>query len=104
MLEVGLDAGTRTILRRRGNPEGPRLVLSHGNGLAIDLYYPFWSLLAKDFDPFLCDLRNHGWNRVGPRGAPNLPTLVRDHDRILDAIDAHSGSQPNVGVFTPRRH
>ena len=43
--EVRLDADTVTTLRRHGNPDAPRLVLSHGNGLAIDLYYPFWSCL-----------------------------------------------------------
>lgn len=99
VLEVRLDADTSTVLRRHGNPEGPRLVLSHGNGLAIDLYYPFWSLLAADFDLFLYDLRNHGWNDVGPRVAHSVPTLVRDHDLILEAIDSRCGPKPKVGVF-----
>ncbi|MYG75701.1 MAG: hypothetical protein F4198_08970, partial [Acidobacteria bacterium] len=43
--EVEAPDGTRIVLRRHGNADGPRLVLSHGNGLAADLYYPFWSLL-----------------------------------------------------------
>ena len=33
------------ILRRLGDPAKPRLALSHGNGLAIDGYWPFWRLL-----------------------------------------------------------
>ena len=99
VLEVRLDADTRTILRRYGNREGPRLVLSHGNGLAIDLYYPFWSLLEADFDLFVYDLRNHGWNTVGPQSAHSVPTLVRDHDLILEAIDRQCGSKPKIGVF-----
>ncbi len=99
LLEVQLDADTRTVLRRHGNPDGPRLVLSHGNGLAIDLYVPFWSLLAADFDLFVHDLRNHGWNTVGPQRAHSLPTLVQDHDLILEAIDSHFGPKPKVGVF-----
>ena len=99
VLEVRLDADTRTILRRHGNPEGPRLVLSHGNGLAIDLYYPFWSLLAADFDLFLYDLRNHGWNGVGSQAAHSLPTLIRDHDLILEAIDAIADPNPSSGSF-----
>ena len=98
-LEVRLDADTRTVLRRHGNPGRPRLVLSHGNGLAIDLYYPFWSLLAADFDLFVYDLRNHGWNSVGPRAAHNVPTLVRDHDLIIEAIDSHFDPRPRMGVF-----
>ena len=45
--EVNMEDGAVIFLRRHGNPAGPRLVLSHGNGLAIDLYYPFWSLLLR---------------------------------------------------------
>ena len=97
--EVQLDDDTVTILRRHGNPAGPRLVLSHGNGLAIDLYYPFWSLLAEDFDLVIFDFRNHGWNTVGPRANHNVPTLVRDHLCIFEAIDRHYGNKPKIGIF-----
>ena len=97
--EVRVDDDTVVTLRRHGNPEGPRLVLSHGNGLAIDLYYPFWSLLAVDFDLIVFDLRNHGWNAVTALEYHNVPTLVLDHDRIMQAIDRHYGSKPKVGVF-----
>ena len=96
---VAVDDDTLITLRRHGNPDGPRLVLSHGNGLAIDLYYPFWSLLADDFDLVVYDLRNHGWNAVGAREAHSLPTFVRDHDLILEGIDRHFGAKPKVGVF-----
>ncbi len=97
--EVQLDNDAVAILRRHGNPEGPRLVLSHGNGLASDLYYPFWSLLADDFDLIVFDLRNHGWNAVGSRANHNVPTLVRDHLCIFEAIDRRYGSKPKIGVF-----
>ena len=60
------------VVRRHGNPDGPRLILSHGNGLAIDAYYPFWSLLANRFDLFIHDIRNHGWNPVGERHMHNI--------------------------------
>jgi len=97
--EVRVDDDTVVTLRRHGNPAGPRLVLSHGNGLAIDLYYPFWSLLAVDFDLIVFDLRNHGWNAVTALEHHNVPTLVLDHDRIMQAIDRHFGSKPKVGIF-----
>ncbi|MCY3769238.1 MAG: alpha/beta hydrolase [Gammaproteobacteria bacterium] len=97
--EVRMDDGTVIVLRRHGNAAGPRLVLCHGNGLAIDLYYPFWSLLTEEFDLIIHDLRNHGWNAVGSPNVHNLPTFVQDHDRILEAIDRRFGEKPKIGVF-----
>ena len=97
--EVRLDDQSITTVRQHGNPSGLRLILSHGNGLAIDLYYPFWSLLTDDFDLMVYDLRNHGWNRVGCRREHNIPTLIHDHDLILENIDRRYGSKPTVGVY-----
>jgi pimeloyl-ACP methyl ester carboxylesterase len=97
--EVIVDPDTAILVRRHGNPDGPRLVLSHGNGMAIDLYYPFWSLLADDFDLVMYDLRNHGWNRVSSLSLHNVPTLISDHDIILEAIDRQWGEKPQAGVF-----
>ena len=97
--DVRLDESTVTTVRRHGNPSGPRLVLTHGNGLAADLYYPFWSLLADDFDLMVYDLRNHGWNAVGVQRDHNIPTLILDHDIILDAIVREYGEKTTVGVL-----
>ena len=97
--DVRVDDDTIITLRQHGNPSGPRLVLSHGNGLAIDLYYPFWSLLTDDFDLILYDLRNHGWNPVGDLQNHNVPTLAQDNDTILEALDRHYGPKPRIGVF-----
>ena len=97
--DVRVDEDTVITLRRHGNPDGPRLLLSHGNGLAVDLYYPFWSLLAPDFDLIVFDLRNHGWNKVSSLDNHNIPTLVSDHDRILESVDRFYGEKPKIGVF-----
>ena len=97
--DVQVDDDTVVTLRRHGNTSGPRLVLCHGNGLATDLYYPFWSLLTEDFDLIVYDLRNHGWNPVSALADHTVPTFVQDHDRILEAIDSHYGDKPKVGVF-----
>ena len=98
-LDVRLDADTVTTVRQHGNPSGIRIVLSHGTGLAADLYYPFWSLLANDYDVMIYDLRNHGWNSVGTQRDHNIPTLVCDHDIILESIDRVYGSKPTIGIF-----
>ena len=97
--DVRLDDRTVTALRQHGNPSGPRLVLSHGNGLAIDLYYPFWSLLADDYELIVYDIRNHGWNSVDGPNDHNIPTLIHDHDLILDTIGRVYGNKLTVGVF-----
>ena len=91
--------GTRIVLRRHGNPEGPPLVLSHGSGLAIDAYYPFWSLLADRFDLVLYDFRNHGWNMPSDVRSRNFATFVADNEHVLRGIDRCFGAKPRVGVF-----
>ena len=97
--EVRHDDGSVTFLRRHGNPAGPRLLLGHGNGLAMDFYYPFWSLLTDDFDVLLYDMRNHGWNAVGERAEHNVPNLVRDQERVIEAATREYGERSTTGVF-----
>ena len=99
MCHVRHDDGSNTIVRRHGNPAGPRLLLCHGNGLAIDLYFPFWSLLIDDFDLCVYDLRNHGWNAVGARSEHNMPNLVRDQEQVIEAVASNFGDRPTIGVF-----
>lgn len=97
---VEIDDQTTTTIRQHGNPDADvRIVLSHGSGLAADLYYPFWSLLADEFDLFIYDLRNHGWNSVGARRDHNIPRLIHDHDVILESIDRNFEMKPTVGIF-----
>ena len=98
-IEVCATDGATIIVRRHGNPDGPRLILSHGNGFSIDAYYPFWSLLADRFDLFIHDIRNHGWNPVGDRHAHNFPTFVSDIGSILRDIDRLFGKKLNIGVY-----
>ena len=94
-----MEDGSAIVLRRHGNPNGPRIVLCHGNGLAIDLYYPLWSLLVDDFDVIVYDLRNHGWNARSSFRNHNLPMLARDYECVLEGIDNHFGKKPKTCVF-----
>lgn len=98
-VEVLLGDGAITVVRRHGNPRGPRLVLSNGGGTAADSYWPYWSLLAEDFDIAVFDLRSHGWNPVSALRIHNLPTLVDDNRRVLDVVSDAFGEKPAVGVF-----
>lgn len=91
--------GSPISIRRHGRPDGPRLVLSHGNGLSIDSYYPFWSHFTDRFDLFVHDVRNHGWNLVGSRKAHNFPNFISDAACVVRAIDRCFGRKPRAGVF-----
>ena len=99
VLEVRTAGGAITYVRRHGDPNGPRLVLSHGNGLAADTYFPFWSLLTAQFDLFVYDLRNHGWNPVGNRRTHHMPSLIDDCEAVREAINQNFGRKPLVGIF-----
>ena len=93
------QGGAAITLRRNGNAEGPRLVLSHANGLSADTYYPFGSLLCNRFDLVLYDFRNHGWNPVGDLRSHNIPTFARDNADVVRAIDRYFGDKPKIGIF-----
>ena len=97
--EIRADDGTLLIIRRHGNPDGPRLVMSHGAGLSADAYYPFWSLLGARFDLILYDFRNQGWNPVGDLKAHNIETFLQDDECVTRGIDRHFGPKPKIGVF-----
>ena len=94
-----MDDGSVILLRRHGNPEGRRIVLSHANGFASDAYYPFWALLEDRFDLILYDFRNHGRNATSSLDAHSIPTFVQDNGRVAQAIDTHFGARPRIGVF-----
>ena len=97
--EIDLGGGAKILLRRHGNPAGPRILLSHGNGLAGDMYYPFWALLEDEFDLVVYDLRNHGRNPTGEIGGHNIPNMVADHDRVLATVAANFGDKPPIGLY-----
>lgn len=97
--EVRTADGTPIAVRRHGNPDGPRLVLSHGNGFSIDTYYPFWSRFTDRFDCFIYDFRSHGWNLVGDRRTHNVPTFVTDSESVIRDIDRRFGKKPKIGLF-----
>lgn len=97
--EVRMGDGYPIVLRRHGNPDGLRLVVSHGNGFAVDAYWPFWARFIDGFDVFVHDIRNHGWNPVGDPEAHSIPMLAEDFACISREIDQCFGAKPKVGVF-----
>ena len=86
-------------VRRHGNPAGPRLLCCHGNGFAIDAYWPFWRLLLDRFDILLYDQRNHGWNPRHTAEGHTIDSFVDDMDRLLDEIPSVFDEKPTAGAF-----
>ena len=99
VLEVHLANGATAQVRRHGNPAGPRVILSHGCGLAADTYLPYWLLLKDRVDLLVFDFRSHGWNLEDDPASLNFPTFVDDFDVILRSIGQRFGERPAVGVF-----
>lgn len=97
--EVALDDGTHIVVRQHGNPNGPRLLICHGNGLAVDLYYPFWSHFESDYEVLVYDLRNHGWNGRTHENDHNIVTMVCDLEAILDETSKKFGAKPTFGIY-----
>ena len=93
------EDGTCTTVRQHGNTSGSRLLLSHGNGLAIDLYYPFWSLLEENYEIFVYDLRNHGWNEVSDEEHHNIYSFITDFNQILHSVESNYDRKYTIGVF-----
>ena len=94
-----MDDGAVIHMRRYGSPDGQRLVLSHGNGLAIDGYLPFWELLCDRYEVVLFDVRNHGRNPLHGLAGHNLPRFARDMERVWWAIQENLGGKKTAGVF-----
>jgi len=96
---VTTDDGAVIYLRRHGKSDGPRLVLSHGNGLAIDGYLPFWGPLCDRYEVVLFDFRNHGRNPPHGGSGHNLPTFAHDMERVWRSVQENLGRKKTAGVF-----
>ena len=96
---VTLSDGATTILRRHGNPDGPRVALSHGNGMAIEAYFPFWRLMLAAYDVILFDTRNHGQNPPDGVDNHNWDQFLSDFETARRNIDTLFGARPVAAVF-----
>jgi pimeloyl-ACP methyl ester carboxylesterase len=97
--DLVMDDGAIVRIRRHGNSAGPRVVLSHGNGFAIDGYFPFWRLLLDDFEVVVFDQRDHGQNPRHDAAGHTYRQVARDARTIRAGIDAAFGAKPAAGVF-----
>ena len=78
-----------------------RLLVSNGNGFAIDGYLPFWGPLAERFEVIAFDVRNHGQSSraASGRDGHTYAQMTLDLERVRREVDARLGRRPSVGVF-----
>jgi pimeloyl-ACP methyl ester carboxylesterase len=103
VLDIAGEDDTVIRVRRHGNPHGKRLIVSHGNGFAIDGYAAFWSRFLGNFELVLFDARNHGWNPLAEPLANSVDHdyahMARDLDLVREAAEAEFGRKPTTGLF-----
>jgi pimeloyl-ACP methyl ester carboxylesterase len=97
--EARQDDGAIIRIRQHGNPTGPRLVMSHGNGLAIDGYLPFWGPLRERYEVVLFDFRNHGHNPLHREADHLWPRFILDMENVFQEINRELGAKRAAGVF-----
>jgi pimeloyl-ACP methyl ester carboxylesterase len=97
--DVTVDDGAKIRMRRHGNPDGVRLLLTHGNGFAADAYFPYWQHLLPKFDLLVFDFRNHGQNVPVVPPHHTYEQLTRDLERVIQDVKSRLGEKPTAGLF-----
>ena len=98
-LDIKTPDGAVIRVRRHGNPDGPRVMVSHGNGFATNGYFPFWRHLMADYDLAIYDQRSHGENPRHDFERHQVDTFAGDLRQLLEEIPTAFGSKPTCGVF-----
>jgi pimeloyl-ACP methyl ester carboxylesterase len=98
-IDLTTEDGAIIRVRQHGNIAGPRLILAHGNGFAIDAYLPFWRCLMDRFEIVLYDQRNHGQNPRHDVAHHDVPYFVKDMEAVFLGVQEAFGRKPTGGVF-----
>lgn len=97
--KITLSDGASIAIRRWGEPKPERIVISHGNGLAVDGFRDFGAALAQDYEVIAFDMRNHGQSGPGAVLDDPWPRFLKDIPEIFDAIQQTFGEKPTHGAF-----
>ena len=99
IIELAMDDSAIIRIRQHGNPSGPRLALSHGNGLATDGYLAFWGRLRERYELIIFDFRNHGQNPLHNFTHHSWPQFIHDLERVFESVQQNLGVKRTAGVF-----
>ena len=97
--DLTMTDGAVIRIRRHGKPGATRLFISHGNGFAVDAYWPFWGPLCDAFDVIVFDIRNHGQNEPTGADGHHYHQISRDLGTVHAQVTARLGPAKCVGVF-----
>jgi pimeloyl-ACP methyl ester carboxylesterase len=88
-------------VRRYARPGAVRMLLSNGNGFAIDGYQPFWGPLCDRFEVVVFDFRNHGQNprAASGRDGHTYAQMALDLEGVVRETARRFGPRQSVGVF-----
>lgn len=98
-LRLAMTDGVELSLRHYARPGADRLVITHGNGFAVDGYRAFWQPLLDTYDVVVFDMRNHGQSDANGADGHNYLQMSRDLATVRDAVAAHWGARRTAGVF-----
>ena len=98
-LDIPLEDDAIARVRIVDRPGSARLILSHGNGFAIDGYRCFWERLAGHFELVLLDQRNHGVNPPSAVAHHTMRNMAHDLRRIRAGLSESLGERTSIGVF-----
>lgn len=98
-MEIDLDDGARIRARRHGNPDGIRILLTHGNGFAVDAYFPYWRHFLDRYDLVVFDFRNHGQNVPVEPSNHTYAQLTADLERVVQKVRSELGPRKTAGIF-----
>lgn len=98
-LTIACGDGVQSSAHVAGPAGVPRLVMIHGNGLAIGGYRRFWSLLTDAFQVVVFDMRGHGRSDAGSSLRHTWPQFYDDLEALYQQIDTALGAVPTFGVF-----
>jgi len=97
--DLTMKDGAVIRLRRYGKPGATRIVLGHGNGLAINAYAPFWLPLAERFDLVVFDMRNHGETPLHTQEGHVWENFFSDIEEVFQGIRAQFGEARTVAAM-----
>ena len=94
-----LTDGAQVVLRRQGRPDGPRLLVSHGTGFAVDGFRRMWEPLCDAFEVITFDLRHHGRNPPCDPMSIDAERQNLDMSEVVSGVAELFGEKPEGGLF-----